>query len=233
VDGIMTADPQEVFDARNIPLLSYEEIAELAYFGARIIHARMIRPLRDHNIALRVKNIFKPRDVGTVIRAVDPAVNSTLKAVTAIQGISLTADWTGPLTAISSLINDALYQATGSRTEVMFSSQSSASSFVCFIIPTIIGPDAVRTTYSSLQKCLQDAQEDTRWTIEPVTVISVVGYGLSRMNSIAAMILQSLEDTHVLALAQGPSGCSVSIVVDPDDTEQTVDQIHAVIINSG
>jgi aspartokinase len=47
------------------------------------------------------------------------------------------------------------------------------------------------------------------------------------------MILQSLEDTQVLAFAQGPSGCSVSIVVDPDDTEQTVDQIHAVIINSG
>lgn len=60
VDGMMSADPREVENARVIDELSYTEIAEMTYFGARILHTRMVAPLREHHIPLYVKNVFNP-----------------------------------------------------------------------------------------------------------------------------------------------------------------------------
>ena len=231
VDGIMSADPQDVESARNIPELSYEEAAELAYFGARIIHARMIGPLRDHDIVLRVKNIFKPRDANTLIRHAGPGSARHLKAVTSIQGIGLRAEYSGPLTQITSLIDEALYQNTGSHTEVLFSAQSSARSCLCFLIPTTIGTEALRTTQSNLQKQLQENDLDSVWKTHPVSVITIVGPGLNQAHDRTSKILQALNHTEVLLLAQGPSGNSLSIVVNFEDTEQALDSIHAIIIN--
>jgi aspartokinase/homoserine dehydrogenase 1 len=233
VDGIMTTDPQEDLSARNIPELSYDEVAELAYFGARILHARMIGPLREHQIPLRVKNIFKPRDQGTLVSGASADRPHTIKAVTAIQGLSLTSEFSGPLMSISSLIDRALYLTTGSHTEVMISAQSSMRTFICFIIPTTIGPEALRATQNTLLKCLQEAEESTRWNIRPVSVITIVGSHVNRFGSHTAAILTALNETPILALAEGPSGHNLSIVVEFEHGEMAQDRTHAAILNSG
>lgn len=233
VDGIMTADPQEVSTARNIPELSYDEMAELAYFGARILHARMIGPLRENQIRLRVKNIFKPRDQGTLIYTAPASQRDTIKAVTAIQGISLTADYSGPLMPISSLIDRALYATTGSHTEVMFSSQSSTRTFICFIIPTTIGPEALRATQTALQKCVQEVDLGALWKINPVSVITIVGTHLNQFSRHNLAIIRALEQIPVLAVAEGPSGHNLSLVVAFEDGEEALERIHAAIINNG
>ena len=231
VDGIMSADPHEIASAHNIPELSYEEIAELAYFGARIIHARMIGPLRDHNIVLRVKNIFKPRDANTVIRPAGPGSPRDLKAVTSIQGIGLSATYSGPLTRITSLIDETLYQTTGSHTEVMFTTQSSTHSCVCFLIPTTIGTEALRTAHTNLQTRLQDADLASVWQAHQVGVITVVGTGLNLAHDQIANVLNALDQTEVLVLAQGPSGSSVSIVVNYEETDRALENIHNMIVD--
>ncbi len=233
VDGIMTTDPQEVPDARNIPELSYDEMAELAYFGARILHARMIGPLRENRIRLRVKNIFKPRDLGTLIHAMPPNHPDTIKAVTSIQGISLTADYSGPLTNVTSLIDRALYATTGSHTEVMISSQSSTRTFICFMIPTTIGPEALRATQTTLQKCVQEAELGEMWKISPVSVITVVGTHLNQFNKRVTTVVRAMDNTPMLAVAEGPSGHNLTIVVAFEDGEEALDKIHTAIINNG
>jgi aspartokinase/homoserine dehydrogenase 1 len=232
VDGIMTTDPQEDPSARNIPELSYDEVAELAYFGARILHARMIGPLREHQIPLRVKNIFKPRDQGTLVIGAPVDQPNTIKAVTAIQGLSLTSEFSGPLMNISTLIDRALYLTTGSHTEVMISSQSSTRTFICFIIPTTIGPEALRATQNSLLKCLQEADESAVWAVKPVSVITIVGSRLDRFGSQTTTILKALNETPILALAEGPSGHNLSIVVEFENGEDALDRAHAAILNN-
>lgn len=233
VDGIMTTDPQEDPSARNIPELSYDEVAELAYFGARILHARMIGPLREHRIPLRVKNIFKPRDQGTLVFGTPPEHGSHIKAVTAIQGLSLTSNFSGPLMNISTLVDRALYLTTGSHTEVMISSQSSTHTFICFIIPTTIGPEALRATQNSLHRCLQEAGESAVWHVRPVSVITVVGSHLDRFGSHTTAVLNAFHDIPILALAEGPSGHNLSIVVEFEHGETALDRAHAAILNSG
>jgi aspartokinase/homoserine dehydrogenase 1 len=232
VDGIMTTDPQEDPTARNIPELSYDEVAELAYFGARILHARMIGPLREHQIPLRVKNIFKPRDQGTLVFGAPADQPNSIKAVTAIQGLSLTAEFSGPLMEISTLIDHALYLTTGSHTEVMISSQSSTRTFICFIIPTTIGPEALRATQNTLLKCLQEAGQSAVWSVKPVSVITIVGSHLNRFGGQTMAILKALDETPILALAEGPSGHNLSIVVEFENGEEALDRAHAAILNS-
>ncbi len=232
VNGMMSTDPQEVPNALTIPELSYDEVAEQAYFGARILHARMIGPLRENRIPLWVKNIFKPRDRGTLIHNTRTDTVPSLKAVAVIQGLSLIAAYSGPLTDVSQLMDEALFETTGSHAEVMISAQSSARSFVCFIIPTNAGPEAVRATRAALDRRLQDSEKRTPWTIQPVSVVTAIGANLDTKPQLVANIFTALNGIRILGLAQGPSNCSLSIVVKTEDAENALHQIHELIINS-
>jgi aspartate kinase len=232
VDGMMSADPQEIPEARTIPALSYDEVAELAYFGARILHSRMIGPLRENHIPLWIKNVFKPRDVGTLIHDVNADASHNLKAVTSISGLSLVAPFSGPLAEISTLIDEILFSTTGSHAEVMISSQSSARSFVCFVIPTSAGPEAIRATHAALEKRLLAQENEPVWKIQPVTIITTIEANLDELTGLTAKIFQALDGIRILGLAQGPSRCSLSIVVEPKDAETVLLQIHDLLINS-
>jgi aspartate kinase len=232
VDGIMTTDPDEVPNAVNIPHLSYDEVAELAYFGARILHARMIGPLRDYKIVLRIKNIFKPRADGTLISQSAARSSQPIKAVTSIQGISLNAEFSGPLTSITNLIDKTLVATTGNHTEVMLSSQSSTHSFIGFVIPTTINPEALRTTQLELKQQLQESAADPAWEVSMASVVTVVGTQMQQFSPQMTRLLQSLENISIQALAQGPGGNSLSLVVSLEDAEAALTAIHNCIVNS-
>ena len=215
VDGMMTTDPHEVSSARNIPHLSYEEVAELAYFGARIIHARMVGPLRDHQVSLRVKNIFKPREAGTLIHAEAPTRWTASKRSLPYRGLASLPITAVPCTEITELIQ-TLFLTTGNHAEVMISSQSSMQSFICFLIPTTIGPEALRTTQHN-SRCVCMNYPETLWQVSASIRnysgrdrILISGFGNGSIHA-----LHTLEDIPVRALAQGPSGSSLSIIVDP------------------
>lgn len=230
VDGMMSADPQEIPNARTIPALSYDEVAELAYFGARILHARMIGVLRENHIPLWIKNVFKPREAGTQIQ--DTGTPRALKAVTSIQGLGLSAPYSGPLTEIANLIDNAVYTTTGSHGEVMISSQSSESSFVCMVIPTTAGPEAIRSTQTTLEKLLQTSAENVEWQVAPVYVVTLIGAYLDELPRSIGSVFSALGGMRILGLAQGPSRCSLSIIVEPDNIDRAMEQIHAIVIGS-
>ena len=233
VDGMMTTDPREVDSARVIEELSYNEVAELAYFGARILHARMIRPLRENNIPLRIKNVFKPQLAGTLIRHIDTPLPPRIKAVTAIQGIGLTADRSGSLSDITRLVDEALFQTTGNRADVMISSQSSGRSFLCFVIPTSAGPEAVDTILAAINDRLAQYRDSTAWNADSVSIITAIGDYMDENAILIGTIMNQINGVKILGIAQGPSRSSLSIVIDPADTEQTIRRIHELTLKSG
>ncbi|MBC7809823.1 MAG: aspartate kinase, partial [Burkholderiales bacterium] len=232
VDGLMSADPREVHEAQTIAHLSYEEAAELAYFGARILHPRTIAPLQEQQIPLWIKNVFKPQQAGTHIDHASANPN-TLKAVTSIQGLGLRAARSGPLSEISRLVDDTLFAVTGSHADVMISSQSSTQSFVCFVIPTSAGPDAIHSAQQALEEALNEHPDMQTWQVHPVSIITVIGAMLDSLAQHTASILQVLEGTRILALAQGPSHCSLSVVVNPQDAQDALLHIHQLILKAG
>lgn len=234
VDGMMSADPNEIGGARVIPFLSYHEVAELAYFGARIIHPRMIAPLHERRIPLRVRNVFKPQQPGTLIHRGDDAARADdrpiLKAVTAIHGLAFTASVRGSLVSLLSFIDETLWAMTGARAEVLLTAQSAAHSVVCLIVPTTAGIDASRSLWVELGDRLRERADLRAWTVEMVSVISFIGAQIGARSEITAAMLRALEGVRVLGVAHGASHVSVSVVLDVDDSDTALAALHGLIV---
>ncbi len=232
VDGMMSADPLTIPEARIIDELSYDEVAELAYFGARILHARMIRPIQEHHIPLRIKNVYRPQQTGTLVHDISPEQPERIKAVTSIPGIGLTGERSGSLVEIIQLVDAVLFETTGTRADVMISAQSSRRSFMCFIVPTSAGGmEAVNSVKTALRNRLDDLADSANWDIQPVSVITAIGRNLDQLLGLDARILQQLEGIQSVALAEGPSRCSLSVVIHPDNTDDALQRIHKLTLN--
>ncbi len=232
VDGMMSADPREVSSAQTIPNLSYDEVAELSYFGARILHPRMIRPLQEKHIALYVKNVFKPQLVGTRIHDAVEAAPTRLKAVTSIQGISLNVQRSGDITDLVQTVNRVFAETIGSGADVMISAQSSNETFLCFVIPTSAGMEAVDSVRQALHEAFSAQPQLPKWTLKPMSVLTVIGENLDDAPHLLATLLMCLDGVRLFALAQAPSRCSISFVVAAQDGKRALKQLHDAILKS-
>jgi len=229
VDGMMTADPRDVDNARVIPQLSYSESAELAYFGARLLHERMIAPLQERRIPLRVRNVFKPQSTGTTIAEL---VEHTpkLKAVTLINGLGMFAAHSGALHGVMDLVDETLFEVAGTHAEVVFTAQSSWQGFLGFVIPTSAGPDALHSLEIALEKHAQNAEPRlTGWNFHPVTILTVIGARMNEARRAIADVLVALDGLQILALSQSPSNASFSVVLETAAAEDALYRVHNLI----
>ncbi len=235
VDGVMSADPRLVPSARVIPMLSYAEVSELAYFGAKVLHPRTIRPVVERNIPLWVKNTFNPSYPGTKIMGEPEGASGTVKAVTAIRGMSLiTVEGRGMMGVPG--IAARTFAAVASRgSSVLMISQASSEQSICFVIPTSSTDDVVEALEDALSLELARRDIERVWSFSDVDIVTAVGAGMRHTPGVAAQIFGSLADAsiNVIAIAQGSSECSISIVVSSDDTAAAVEQIHREVIING
>lgn len=233
VDGIMSADPREVYQARVVPELEYSEAAELAYFGARILHAKMIAPLAEHSVPLRIKNVFKPQQTGTLVTNESGDDCIAVKAVTSIQALALTRPSSGSMAGITKMVGNTLFDTLGMRTEVMIASQSSNSSFLCLVIPTSIGIDGVDRLQRAIEAKMAEYPEKMPWKIETLTLVTAIGRALNQSPRLLAAVLDKLDDLPIHGLATGPSDRSISIAVSQADSLSALSRIHELTIRTG
>lgn len=231
VDGVMSADPRFVPDARSIPSLSYQEVSELAYFGARVLHPKTMRPCVESNIPLRIKNTFNPSHPGTVILTSAAENNGAIKAVTAIRELSLiTVEGTG-MVGVPGIAARTFGAVASSDVSVLLISQASSEQSICFSVPA----QATETVIESLNLAFTDELQrhdiDGIWAMNNVSIVTIVGAGMRGTPGISGRVFSSLGDSkiNVIAIAQGSSECSISIVVDAQDTGAAVANIHALI----
>ena len=233
VDGMMSADPRQLQDARVIPRLSYAEAADLAYFGARILHARMIAPLAEKALPLRIKNFAAPEQAGTLVSDAPRADKPVIKAVTAVQGLSLRRPASGSLAGVTRLVGNTLFKTLGMRSEVLIASQSSSSSFLCLVIPTSIGIDGVDRLEWELKAKMAEYPEKMPWSIESVGLVTAIGSQLNHAPGLAAKVLEALGDIEIYGLALGASNCSLTVALPQASSGQALSRIHAMIVKSG
>lgn len=229
VDGIMSADPLDIPDARTITQLSYGEAAELAYFGARVLHSRMIGPLREQGVPLRLRNIFLPQAPGTIVKNEHAQADPGLHAVTSVPALGLSAEGSGSLASIAALVDDVFFAHTGNRAEVMIAAQTVEHTFVCFIVPTTAGPDAIHSLVALVQDRLEALPTTLEWHVHPVSVVTAVGAQIDANHEWGAKILQVLSGIRVLATSYSPTHCGMSVVVEPRGAETVLRRIHTLI----
>jgi aspartate kinase len=232
VDGVMTTDPRLTPDARVIPMISYAEMGELAYFGAKVLHPRTIRPVVERQIPLRIRNTFNPTHAGTlVVDEVQPN-GRAIKAVTSIKGMSMITVEGRGMIGVPGVAARAFGAVASTGTSVPLITQASSEQSICFAIPSEAADQVLSALQRNFALEISERDIDRVWTTEEVAIITAVGSGTRNTPGVAGKIFSKLgeKDINVLAIAHGSSDVSISMVVDTQDTEPAVKALHELIV---
>ena len=232
VDGVMTADPRLVPKPATVPECSYREVAELAYYGAKVLHPKTIRPVIEAGIQLRVCNTFNPSHPGTRLVAKLTAQDGVIKAITTIRGVHLvTLEGRGMLgvPGVAARTFDAVAKLGVS---VPLITQASSEQSICFAVPA---PSVKRVTemlISEFEREIENRDIDRVWATGEVGIVTVVGEGMRSTPGVAGRVFTALGDSqvNVIAIAQGSSEVSISLVVSAEETLQALRILHNLIV---
>jgi aspartate kinase len=135
VNGVMSADPRAVPEATTLPDLTFREISELAFYGAKVLHPKTIRPVIERGMALWVKNTFDAAHPGTRIVPDNGVAHGAVKAVTAFKGQAiLTLEGRGMI-GIPGIAARTFAAVARTHTSVSMISQASSEQSICFVVP--------------------------------------------------------------------------------------------------
>ncbi len=237
VDGVMTTDPRIVKEARTLSQITYSEIAELAYYGAKVLHPKTIHPVVDAGIGLRICNTFNPTHPGTRLIANVPADfkprnGQVVKAVTAIRNQRLVTIEGRGMLGVPGVAARAFGAVASTKTSVPLITQASSEQSICFAVPTESAQAVIEALQSVFASEIEDEDIDRVWMTENVSIITVVGVGMRHTPGVAGQVFSNLGNSkaNVLAIAQGSSEVSISMVVAAADTELAVKSLHELII---
>lgn len=237
VDGVMTADPRLVPQAQTLPQISYSEIAELAYFGAKVLHPKTIRPVVEAGIGLRICNTFNPSHPGTRLiangKAEKPQIGEkVIKAVTAIRKQRLVTIEGRGMLGVPGVAARAFAAVASTGTSVPLITQASSEQSICFSIPSEASSAVLTALEKTFAAELTQRDIDRVWASEDVSIITVVGHGTRHTPGVAGQIFTQLgrAGINVLAIAHGSSDVSISMVVESAETEKAVKALHELIV---
>jgi len=235
VNGVMTADPRVVADAQVIPEISFNEISELAYFGAKVLHPKTIRPVLERDIPLWVKNTFNPEHPGTRITRHPSRVPGTITAVALIRDLSMvTVEGRGML-GVPGIAARTFSAVAKTGASVLMISQASSEQSICFVIPTTTTHNVIKSLEQEMALELSRRDIDHIRAQDEVVIVTAVGAGLRDTPGVASRIFRALGDSgiNVIAIAQGSSEYSISLVVRAEDGETAMCHIHEDAILHG
>lgn len=228
VDGLMTADPRHVFDARVLPELHYREATELAYYGAKVLHPRAIIPLVAQRIDLVVKSTFFPDKPGTRI-AGDVAEGSyPVKALSYIDKQALISIEGKGMMGVPGIASKTFGALAHNSISISFITQASSEASISFVVPGEQGNLAKKILEDAFQFELEHQLIDEIKLQSHIAVLAVVGLGMRGTPGIAARAFSCIarQNINIVAIAQGSSELNISIVLAQDDAARALRALH-------
>ena len=228
VNGVLTADPRLVPSARTIPEISYREAAELAHFGAKVLHPKTLRAVTQSGIPVWIRNTFEPEHPGTKITPQGRKSSAGVKALTAIRDVSLIAVGGPGIVGLPDVVGRTFSTTANVRANVLLISQSSSQNDICFIV---FSSDAKRTVDALRQQFAQDLmhQKVEHITLDPnIAIVAVVGENMRGTVGMAGRTFSVLgrENINIIAIAQGSSETNISFVVSSQDMKKALLAVH-------
>ncbi len=228
VEGILTADPRLVPDAATIPSISYREATELAYFGAKVLHPKTLRPVMQSGIPVWIRNTFAPDRAGTKITPDGHERAEGVNALTAVSDAALITLGAPAIDRIPHVFERTLAAAGSARADVLMMCHSHACNRICLVVASAAAQatvEALRREFASHP----DASDPHHVTVDPsVAILTVVGQDLHHINGIVGRAVDELsrENVRILATAPGSSKCNVSFVVQRKDLHTALITTH-------
>ena len=226
VPGYMSANPKFVPEAQLIPLLSYDETAELSYFGAKILHPRTVEPLRRMRLNIAVKNTMNPDAPGSLISPRAPKVHQLIKSVahdTDIAILKVHGSGVGARPGILALVS-------GTLTESGINIKSVVTSQTC--ISFLLGRKDIDKGYQALQ-ALKPRPYRKLAKVQDLALVGIVGEGILRRKGIAARCFTAVAERNVnIEMSSfGPSEVALYFIVRQQDLQKAVQAIHTTFFS--
>jgi aspartokinase/homoserine dehydrogenase 1 len=228
VDGVLTADPRLVPDARTIPEISYREAAELAYFGAKVLHPKTLRAVMPAGIPVWIRNSFTPTRTGTKISQQGRSIGGGVKALTAIRDVALISVGGPGIVGVPDVVGRTFSTTAELRANVLLISQSSSQNDICFIVAAA---DAERTVEALRREFAQDLSHEVvdHITVDPkIAIVAVVGENMRGTRGVAGRTFAAMgrDNVNIIAIAQGSSETNISFVVEDSAMKQALLSAH-------
>ncbi len=226
-EGIMSADPKIVPNARKVPYISYIEAMELSYFGASILHPRAIEPVIEKDIPIRVKNLTNPEDEGTLIGKEPEHTKKAAKAITLIEDTAIINIAGSGMSSISEVAARVFNALAAEKIDVIMVSQGSSERTISIAVErtklhrAIEAIKRINTTGTS--PIIREFTSNSN-----VSAVGVVGAGMAGTPGVAGKVFSALgkEGISVIMISQGSSEYNISFVVERGDAYRAARAIH-------
>ncbi len=233
VDGVLSADPRRVPEARVIDSLSYDEAMELAYFGAKVLHPQTMAPAIERGIPIWIQNTFAPEKPGSVVCAKPDSSNPddphSVKGITTIENIALLDLEGAGMIGVPGTAHRLFGALREEQISVVLISQGSSEHSICCAVPEAEAERAATVVRAAFERELAGGQIQDVGLHRGLAILAVVGDGMPGMPGVAGKVFHALGNAgvNVRAIAQGASERNISVVVQASEATRALRAVHA------
>ena len=229
VPGVLTADPKVVPDARVVPQLHVREAAELAYYGAKVLHPRALIPIGNRNLAVRIRPFADPASPGTEISRRHTLTDYPVKALSAVSGQALITVTGNGMLGVPGIAARTFAAVQHEGISVSLISQASSEHSICFSVPDASAARARTSLLATFHKEIARREIDGVEMRKGAATLALVGLGMAGAPGVAARAFTALTEAgiDVIAIAQGSSELNLSLVVDGRNAATAQRAVHA------
>lgn len=227
VDGVYSADPRQVKQAKLIDKLSYDEAMELSYFGAKVLHPKTIGPLARYNIPCFIKNTLNPAAPGTCINN-NGEGDALVKGISSLEHLALITVSGPGLKGVVGMASRVFASMARAQISVSLITQSSSEFSISFCVPQLHLAAAKKALQQEFELELQTGLLRALSILSDMAIVSLVGDGMRQHRGVAAKFFASLAQArvNVVAIAQDSSERSISAVVEQNACKNAVKVCH-------
>jgi bifunctional aspartokinase / homoserine dehydrogenase 1 len=228
VDGVLSADPRRVPDAKVIDSLSYNEAMELAYFGAKVIHPQTMAPAVGRGIPIWIRNTFAPQKPGSLICA-KPDSKLPVKGITSIENIAMVNVEGAGMIGVPGTAHRLFGALREEGISVILISQGSSEHSICCAIPGVEAERAARVVAAAFDREVKEGQIQSIAVDKDLAILAVVGDGMAGLPGVSGQVFNALGSAgvNVHAIAQGASERNISVVVDGKEATRALRAVHS------
>ncbi len=228
VDGVLSADPRDVPEAFTLSRLSYTEAAEMAYFGARVLHPRTMRPVQEQGIPLLIKNSLNPDAPGTLISAESQSVELRVKAISTIRDVAVVMLEGGGMLGVPGIAARAFTTLAEAGVNVLMIAQASSEHSICTVVREQSAETAVAALRQAFGPELERGDVSAIFAVPQCAVVSAVGDRMRHHPGLAGRMFATLgrSRVNVLSIAQGAAETNISAVVRDAEVRRAVRALH-------
>jgi bifunctional aspartokinase / homoserine dehydrogenase 1 len=228
VPGLLTADPRVVPEARVIPQLHAREAAELAYYGAKVLHPRALIPVAGRRIPIYIRPFADPKSPGTEVSERVKPGRFPVKALTAAGGQALITVTGNGMLGVPGIAARTFAALHGRKISVSLISQASSEHSICFSVPESAAEAARQSLLREFQGEIGRREIDGVEVSSGMATVAVVGLGMHGTPGVAAGVFSALAagKINVVAIAQGSSELNISVVVSAAEMGEAQRRIH-------